>query len=65
MLEPASYRLQLVGSAASVSHPRYSRDVTAWEYVYVDEKTMEDQGHDTKTPPFCQNLREDASRIDG
>ncbi|WP_255551598.1 molybdopterin-dependent oxidoreductase [Granulicella sp. dw_53] len=51
MLEPTSYRLQLVGSAAPVSHPRYSRDVTAWEYLYVDEKTMEDQGHDTKTPP--------------
>jgi hypothetical protein len=51
MLEPASYRLQLVGSVATASHPRYSRDVTAWEYVYVDEKTMEDEGHDTKTPP--------------
>lgn len=51
MLDPASYRLQLVGSAASVAHPRYSRDVTAWEYVYIDEKTMEDEGHDTKTPP--------------
>jgi hypothetical protein len=51
MLEPTSYRLQLVGSAASVSHPRYSHDVTSWEYTYIDEKTMEDQGHDTKTPP--------------
>lgn len=51
MLEPASYRLQLVGSVATASHPRYSRDVTAWEYVYVDEKAMEDEGHDTKTPP--------------
>ena len=51
MLEPASYRLQLVGSTSSFSHPRYSQDVTAWQYIYVDEKTMEDQGHDTKTPP--------------
>jgi hypothetical protein len=51
MLEPASYRLQLVGSVATASHLRYSRDVTAWEYVYVDEKTREDEGHDTKTPP--------------
>ena len=51
MLEPATYRLQVVGSAAVLSHPRYSRDVTAWEYRYVDEKTGEDQGHDTKTPP--------------
>jgi hypothetical protein len=51
MLEPASYRLQLVGSTAPVSDPRYSRDVTAWKYIYIDAKTMEDQGHDTKTPP--------------
>ena len=51
MLDPASYRLQLVGSAVSASHPRYSRDVTAWEYMYVDEKTMESEGHDTKVPP--------------
>jgi len=51
MLEPASYRLQLVGSNASVTDPRYSHDVTAWQYVYIDEKTTEDQGHDTKTPP--------------
>jgi DMSO/TMAO reductase YedYZ molybdopterin-dependent catalytic subunit len=51
MLDPASYRLQLVGSVASAFHPRYSRDVTAWAYAYVDEKTMEDQGQDTKTPP--------------
>ena len=36
---------------ASVSNPRYSQDVTAWKYIYFDEKTMEDQGHDTKTPP--------------
>ncbi len=51
MLDPSSYRLQLVGSNALPSHPRYSPDVTAWEYGYVDEKTLEDQGHDTKTPP--------------
>lgn len=51
MLDMESYRLQLVGGAASSSHARYARDVTAWEYRYVDEKTMEDQGHDTKTPP--------------
>lgn len=51
MLAPASYRLQMVGSDAPTSHPQYSRDVTSWEYAYVDEKAMEDQGHDTKTPP--------------
>ena len=58
MLEPASYRLQLVGSTSPVSDPRYSRDVTAWTYVYVDEKTKEDQGHDTKTPPASANTAE-------
>lgn len=68
MLAPASYRLQLVGSDASASHPRYSRDVTAWEYVYVDEKAMEDQGHDTKTPPPSANTSEKmapASMVEG
>lgn len=54
MLEPSSYRLQLVGSTASVSDRRYSQDVTAWKYIYVDEKTMGDQGHDTKTPPSAR-----------
>lgn len=68
MLAPASYRLQLVGSDASASHPRYSRDVTAWEYAYVDEKTMEDQGHDTKTPPPSARTSEKmapASMVEG
>ena len=51
MLEPESYRLQLVGSDDPMADPRYSHDVTSWDYVYIDEKTMEDQGHDTKTPP--------------
>ncbi len=51
MLEPASYRLQLVGSAAPASDPRYSPDVTTWEYRYAQKATTEDQGHDTKTPP--------------
>jgi len=50
-LDPASYRLQVVGVRNSQQHPRYSPDVTAWEYKYVDEKTAEGQGHDTKTPP--------------
>ena len=68
MLAPASYRLQLVGSDAPASHPRYSRDVTAWEYVYVDEKAIEDQGHDTKTPPPSASTSEKmapASMVEG
>jgi hypothetical protein len=51
MLAPESYRLQLVGSTASPSHPQFTQDVTSWEYRYVDEKTMESEGHATKTPP--------------
>ena len=50
-LDPSSYRLQLVGSTTSVSDPRYTRDVTAWNYVYISRKSIEDRGHDTKTPP--------------
>jgi len=46
-----SWRLQLVGSRASRSHPRFSADVTAWEFRYVDAATHEDQGHDTKVAP--------------
>jgi hypothetical protein len=51
MLAPASYRLQLVGSVVNTSDPRFSQDVTAWEYRYLDQKAMEDEGHDTKVPP--------------
>jgi hypothetical protein len=50
-LDPASYRLQVVGVRDSHTHPRYTSDVTAWEYKYMDAKTAESQGHDTKTPP--------------
>ncbi len=45
-----SYRLQLVGAAATQTHPRYVPDVTAWEYQYLG-KSGEDQGHDTKLDP--------------
>ena len=50
-LAPESYRLQVVGVKDAAVHPRYSPDVTAWQYRYVDAKAMESQGHDTKTPP--------------
>jgi hypothetical protein len=46
-----SWRLQVVGTRDPHSHPRFSEDVTAWEYRYVDAKTKEDQGHDTKVAP--------------
>ena len=50
-LVPESYRLQLVGGREGAGHPRYSRDVTAWNYQYVAAVSHEDRGHDTKTPP--------------
>jgi hypothetical protein len=50
-LDPDSYRLQVVGVRDSLTHPRYASDVTAWEYKYMDAKTAESRGHDTKTPP--------------
>ena len=50
-LEPDSYRLQLVGMANAQAHPRYTDDVTAWQYRYSVAKDTEDPGHDTKTAP--------------
>ena len=43
--------MQLTGVADARSYPQYAADVTAWEYRYVDVKTNEDQGHDTKVAP--------------
>jgi molybdopterin-dependent oxidoreductase-like protein protein len=50
-LVPESYRLQVVGVRNATNHPRFSQDVTAWQYQYIDAKSKEDPGHDTKTPP--------------
>ncbi len=50
-LEPDSYRLQVVGARNAEAHPRFTPDVTAWEYKYSAQKPAEDQGHDTKVPP--------------
>ena len=30
---------------------RFTNDVTAWEYKYMDAASDEDQGHDTKVDP--------------
>ena len=54
-LVPESYRLQVVGSTAGEQHPRFSRDVTAWEYRYTQTKSAEDPGHDTKSAPSHAN----------
>jgi hypothetical protein len=50
-LVPESWRLQLVGMRDAERHPRYSPDVTAWEYRYTEAGKEEDQGHDTKVAP--------------
>jgi hypothetical protein len=51
MLMAASWRLQLVGSRHDAAHARFTNDVTAWEYKYIDADSHEDQGHDTKVDP--------------
>ncbi len=51
ILQPESYRLQLVGMAGAAQHPRYVPDVTAWEYTYSAAPSAENAGHDTKIDP--------------
>ena len=49
-LKTEHWRLQLVGMKAAEHHPRFVRDVTAWEYRYAGASEG-DQGHDTKVDP--------------
>ncbi len=51
MLAPESWRLQLVGVRNAAHHPRFTNDVTAWEYRYETVINGESQGHDTKVDP--------------
>jgi len=51
MLKAESWRLQLVGSRLDADHSRFTNDVTAWQYKYMDADSHEDQGHDTKIDP--------------
>ncbi|MEO8735626.1 MAG: molybdopterin-dependent oxidoreductase [Edaphobacter sp.] len=51
MLVPESWRLQLVGIPLDAKHPRFTDDVTAWEYRYTEVNSHDDQGHDTKVDP--------------
>jgi len=60
-LVPESWRLQVVGSRGDTHHPAYTKDVTAWEYRYMDAKTSEDQGHDTKVDPNTRTAEKMAS----
>lgn len=50
-LEPASWRLQVVGVRDAERRREFTPDVTAWEYRYAEAKTGEAPGHDTKVAP--------------
>ena len=50
-LDLLSWRLQMVGVKDDTRHPRFSEDVTAWQYKYHKAAAGEDNGHDTKVDP--------------
>ena len=50
-LNLATWRLQVAGSAASPSHPRYAKDVTAWTYDYTGDMKPDAQANDVKSAP--------------
>ena len=50
-LIPESWRLQVVGVRDAERSPRWSGDVTAWEYRYTEAAKGEDEGHDSKVAP--------------
>lgn len=41
-LDLASWRLQVVGVKNAADNPRFTKDVTAWEYRYINPKSAED-----------------------
>ena len=47
-LDLASWRLQVVGVRNAAENPLYTKDVTAWEYRYINPGSTEDRGHPTK-----------------
>jgi hypothetical protein len=51
MLEPDSYRLQVVGVRDAQERSQFVPDVTAWEYRYTTAADKESAGHDTKVDP--------------
>ena len=63
-LMPESWRLQLVGMKDAAQHPRYVKDVTAWEYQYSEAGVKEDQGHDTKVDPKDSDRCKDGLKRD-
>jgi hypothetical protein len=50
-LEPASWRMQLVGVEGAQNSPLYVKDVTAWEYKYSGAMAMDQQSFDVKSAP--------------
>ncbi|HEY1742304.1 MAG TPA: molybdopterin-dependent oxidoreductase [Granulicella sp.] len=62
MLAPQGWRLQLVGMRDATSHPRFTTDVTSWEYQYMAEASHEDQGHDTKVDPNARTAEKMAPK---
>lgn len=50
-LDLKSWRLQLAGSQISSSHPRFTNDLTAYEYLYEGEIAADRQAVDVKTAP--------------
>jgi hypothetical protein len=63
MLEPESWRLQVVGAAVNAQHSRFTQDVTAWEYRYSEAGSHEDQGHDTKVDPNAKTAEKMAPAL--
>jgi hypothetical protein len=49
MLEPESWRLQLVGVAGAERSPLYVKDVTAWQYKYAGTMQAAQTGEDMKS----------------
>lgn len=60
-LVPESWRLQFVGGRIAPAHPRFAKDLTAWEYRYAEVKSDEDEGHDTKVDPMKEKQRVDSN----
>ena len=65
-LETEHWRLQLVGMKNAGQHPRFVKDVTAWEYRYSGASEG-DQGHDTKVDPTkeAQGSKQDGTSAQG
>jgi len=47
-LDLASWRLQVVGVRNAAANPRFTKDVTAWQYRYINSGGTEDGEHNTK-----------------